>query len=447
MCKGFQLNGRPEYFLKQFIVNLYKKILQSGTQYASTEAEKMTIQNHNFIFMIAVPTVWSYVPIDLYAKDLPLLLLNFFTGVGYTICFFMIRNGYSKVAKVVSYHIAIFSIFLTADAVGKHALVNYYQLSAAILPFLSFVRKDFWLMILCSFDSLLFWFLDYFLPSHLIMPPALHPEYYTPIVPVIVLPALIVGIVLQTYTLFHKLLEQSERQKKELIISNRLAALGEMSGGVAHEINTPLNIISTSAAIIQFEMEKPVVSKNIILERVDSIEKTVQRISKITKALVDFSRFDKKGYRFIDKKSVAINNTINTVINLCEEKFRSSGIDLKKHLAADCFLNLDESLFSQILMNILNNAFDAVSKMPNRWIEISGKLENNNYYLMIRDSGEGIPPDIADKLMEPFFTTKEIGKGTGLGLSTSKGFIEGMGGKLYYELHEGHTAFICEFPA
>jgi signal transduction histidine kinase len=100
----------------------------------------------------------------------------------------------------------------------------------------------------------------------------------------------------------------------------------------------------------------------------------------------------------------------------------------------------------QIFLNLLNNAFDAIEFLPEKWIEISVHDANNKLQVYVKDSGHGIPPEIAAKIMEPFYSTKDSGKGTGLGLALASGIAEKHGGSLTYVPKANHTTFLVEFP-
>jgi C4-dicarboxylate-specific signal transduction histidine kinase len=99
---------------------------------------------------------------------------------------------------------------------------------------------------------------------------------------------------------------------------------------------------------------------------------------------------------------------------------------------------------TQVLMNLINNAADAVYDLTEKWIRLSWQQAEDTLVIRVMDSGRGIPPEILVKMMQPFFTTKELGKGTGLGLSISKAIVENHGGQLLYEEHSGHTSFKVE---
>ena len=101
---------------------------------------------------------------------------------------------------------------------------------------------------------------------------------------------------------------------------------------------------------------------------------------------------------------------------------------------------------SQVVLNLMNNSYDAIEALPDRWIELSVTEFEEHYGIAITDCGQGIPPDVVKRLMEPFFTTKGIGKGTGLGLSLSKGIVEHHGGTLSYDAESPNTKFEIRLP-
>ena len=100
-----------------------------------------------------------------------------------------------------------------------------------------------------------------------------------------------------------------------------------------------------------------------------------------------------------------------------------------------------------MLLNILNNSFDAIQSLPTKWIRIDVFSADDRLQLSVTDSGQGIPREVSDRMHEPFFTTKDVGKGTGLGLSISKGIIEDHDGSLTYDRKSPHTRFVIELPA
>lgn len=423
----------------------YAKARASGTKYARTNAQKMAIENANLIVLIAALVPWAYVPIDILARDWSLFLLNLSTGFAYLFGFCLLRRGAATPARIFSFLVANVTIFLTGDAIGPGAYVHYFQLVAGVVPFLAYAREDLRPMLFSSAGGVVGWLLGFVVPAHAIMPASPHPEYYTPWLAIVITPFFIIAIILQTYNLFHAQLALTEKQAQELIHSNRMAAVGAMSAGIAHEVNSPLAVITVHATAIRMDLKRDQPDRPALLRRLDTIERTVGRISRITNALLAFSRYERGTGE--GKREARLRDTIEAARELVAEKLAMAGIALTVKAIAPVTAAIDETHLSQILLNLLTNAVDAVTPLAERWVEISFSDAGDEYLLTVRDSGRGIPAPVAEKMMEPFFTTKEIDKGTGLGLSISKGFAEACGGGLTYSLQDGHTAFILRLPA
>lgn len=133
-------------------------------------------------------------------------------------------------------------------------------------------------------------------------------------------------------------------------------------------------------------------------------------------------------------------------MDLCAERFRNHSVALEVSSLPEISIECRSVQLAQVLTNLLNNAFDALILLPRKWVRVGVEASDDVIRIAVTDSGTGIPRHIADKLMLPFFTTKEIGKGTGLGLSISKGIIEDHGGKFWLDRASVNTKFIIELP-
>lgn len=237
--------------------------------------------------------------------------------------------------------------------------------------------------------------------------------------------------------------EALEEQRMKLISSVKMAALGEMAGGIAHEINNPLAIIVGKATQLSERLAEnrmdPMAFQRDLLKIVD----TGNRIAKIIKGLKAFAR-DAERDPF---EPTSILRVVEDALEISRERFKGREISIECRLP-------DESLktsaraaqLSQVVVNLLNNAFDAVSDLPEKWVRIEAETERDQIVLRFTDSGPGIRSDVVEKLMQPFFTTKQVGKGTGLGLSITKGIVEEHGGRFYYDPSSTHTRFVVELP-
>lgn len=236
---------------------------------------------------------------------------------------------------------------------------------------------------------------------------------------------------------------KEKNAQQSLLQSAKMTSLGEMAGGIAHEINTPLTVIHLASRQIQNEICKTdKLDGQKILEKAKKIESTGNRISEIVRGLKTFSRNSTNDpWQKTSLKGIVLETT-----SLCQEKFKYSGIQLSTHILEDVEVNCIPTQISQIILNLLNNSYDAVSELPEKWIKIELKQLDSFAVLRISDSGLGIPANIESKMMQPFFTTKELGKGTGLGLSISKGIADSFKGSLKYEIDHGHTSFVLRLP-
>lgn len=228
----------------------------------------------------------------------------------------------------------------------------------------------------------------------------------------------------------------------QLYQNSKLAALGEMASGVAHEINNPLSIIIGKASLLRSQLERDVWNREKIILDIEKLEYTANRISKIIKGLTAFSRNAEH-----DSFSVTeVKHIIEDALSLVNEKFKYRAINVSVDCPLGLAIECNATQIGQVLMNLLINSFDAIKRNEEKWIRIEAKRVGKSVNISIIDSGTGISAQIAEKIMEPFFTTKSVGEGTGLGLSLSKNLIESHNGILKYIPSAGNTTFLIELP-
>lgn len=236
-----------------------------------------------------------------------------------------------------------------------------------------------------------------------------------------------------------------ESQYASLVSSSKLAALGVMAGGIAHEINNPITIISSTSRIIRKYIEKGIDDSNKFYKCCDDIDNTVSRISKIISGLRTVSRDASEE----DFEFCKIIDIFEDVLALSSEKFKANKIEINIDLSDEIYQTIipcKRVQLSQVFLNLLSNSFDAIEELEDRWVQIKCNRQNEKFVMRFSDSGLGIPKEIQGKILNPFFTTKEIGKGTGLGLSLSNSFIENHNGKLELDDNSKHTCFIITLP-
>jgi PAS domain S-box-containing protein len=236
----------------------------------------------------------------------------------------------------------------------------------------------------------------------------------------------------------------SQRKKAELAVaqSSKMSALGEMAGGLAHEINSPLAILVMSADALKRRLSSDPNVDEKSIHYLERMRATTFRIAKLVKNLQAFSTDSSS----LELESVQLSGLIQTTLELCHEKLKTQGIRVVTNVEEDTYLVCNSSSISQALFNLISNSADAVRDQLEKWILINVLDTQDFVVLSVTDSGPGIPENIKDKVMQPFFTTKEVGDGQGLGLSVAKGLIEAHGGKIQLDQSSGNTCFVLSLP-
>lgn len=234
---------------------------------------------------------------------------------------------------------------------------------------------------------------------------------------------------------------QDERARQ--VSSARLASLGEMAGGVAHEINNPLAIISGYAGRLKDVLSTEPLARERAIEITQKIDNTANRIATIVKGLRAISRDGS----FDSKERASVETIVNETLGLCSERFRAQGVAIQASVDPNLYLLCRPVQISQVLLNLLTNAFFAVSKLPNASIEVVGRKVDGGLEISVTDSGPGISQNIRERIFEPFFTTKPVGVGTGLGLSIAASIIREHDGELSLDDKSEKTRFVIRLPA
>jgi histidine kinase len=240
--------------------------------------------------------------------------------------------------------------------------------------------------------------------------------------------------------------------EQQLIQASKMATLGEMATGLAHELNQPLSVIKTASSfsVKKIEKNEPIEDETLsnILMKIDS---NVDRATNIINHMRQFARKSD-----MEMQRIHVNEVMKRALEIFSQQLKLRGIevlwDLKKDLPK---IKADPSRLEQVFINLLINARDAIeekwnsllSKPGRKYITLKTACDDQNVICEVCDTGNGVPEAIVDKIFEPFFTTKEVGKGTGLGLSISYGIVKDCGGSIEVTQNEPEGAcFILKFP-
>jgi two-component system NtrC family sensor kinase len=271
----------------------------------------------------------------------------------------------------------------------------------------------------------------------------------------------IIAVAFLVTNLIIRRLERMDREKsqlgEQLIRAGRLAEIGEMAAGFAHEINNPLQIIKSEHALVEMILADlksngqlaPSQDLTDLEDSVDQIKLQVDRCAEITQAILKFGRKGEPVAQNIDLRSF-----IPDVAGMVARKAGVHGITIEQRIAADLpAVNGDPRHLQQVLVNLLNNAIDAAIERHGASggeirIESGPSAENRHVEIRVYDNGGGISRDNLKKIFTPFFTTKPVGKGTGLGLSVCYGIVQKMGGDMAVDSQENKgTTFTIRLPS
>lgn len=241
-------------------------------------------------------------------------------------------------------------------------------------------------------------------------------------------------------TSLNNMISKLNKRSEELIQTKKLASLGTLTSGVAHELNNPLNNISTSCQILLEELE----DDNLEYKRglLMDTEKQIERARDIVKALLEFSRVGS-----FSLKTVSFRDLVDKTIKLIKGEL-SANTSLKVEVPEDLQACIDPRRIQQAMLNLILNGMQAMEDGGELTIRAWEERDKGELYFRVQDTGKGIPQENLSKIFDPFFSTSDVGKGTGLGLSVTHGIIEQHQGRIEVasELGKG-TTFTVVLPS
>jgi len=239
---------------------------------------------------------------------------------------------------------------------------------------------------------------------------------------------------------FNRMVAELERRQDQLVQVKKMSSLGVLTAGIAHQLNNPLNNISTSCQIILEELGQG--DLEFIRRMLTNVEQEVYRARDIVKGLLEFSRV-----RDFSIMSVPLEDVVKRSIRLISSQV-PPGIDVVEEVPWDLIVQIDPQRMQEVFLNLLMNAVQAIKETPGQ-IKIAASRDDgrDQAVVTVEDTGVGIPKEEVDRIFDPFFTTKEIGAGTGLGLSIVYGIIDKHQGTISVESREGEgTRFTIRLP-
>jgi two-component system C4-dicarboxylate transport sensor histidine kinase DctB len=229
--------------------------------------------------------------------------------------------------------------------------------------------------------------------------------------------------------------------QNELVQAGKLAALGQMSAALAHEINQPLAAIRTFMASAKIFAQRGDIAQ--VTRNLGLISDLAERMAKITSHLKTFARKSEPGH----PEPVRVDRAVEGALFLIESQIKSAAVEVEKDIEPRLLVSGYAVQLEQVIVNLIRNALDAVAGVPHPRIRIQVRGSADRVYISIADNGPGIPADVIERIFDPFVTTKPVGKGLGLGLSISYGIVQDFHGRIYAANRpEGGAELTVELP-
>lgn len=232
-------------------------------------------------------------------------------------------------------------------------------------------------------------------------------------------------------------------QQQKLLEASRSDLIAQMAGGIAHEINNPLTAISNSMELLELKStDKALVDAEDVKKSTKKVMTIVDRISGIVNGMLALSR--KKEMTF---EKAQLSKIIKTATDFSQVILHQHNVGLLLDSNnIDVFIECNHIQISQVLINLIKNSVDAIKDLEEKWVKIEVEQNFTGIKIYLTDSGKGISAELKEKILLPFFTSKETGAGTGLGLSISKNIIESHHGELSISENSEHTQFVIFLP-
>ena len=351
----------------------------------------------------------------------------------------LIYQRFYDFARVLIHLTGLFEIFMGADGVGVNSGYEFYYFTQVLIPHITWsLDEKWWKSASLSILACVVLIFQQIIGPGVFLNPVIVPAE-DKIVAIIFVVLYTISVLIAARWKLQMAQKRVTEQQDEIIHSTSLIALGEMSGGIAHEINNPLQNLSLQLRVLDEKIKKGNLTDT---ERnIQTMDATIQKMGRMVQGLKDLSRKDQG-----DKEQFIFSRTLDDVVLISADRLRKYEIDLTVTGTSKILLVGNSIQYSQVLINLMNNSIDAIKSKENRWIKIEIDRKGSFLQVAMIDSGEGIAKDVAAEMMKPFFTTKLPSKGTGLGLSISQSILDRNGGKLYYDAYSPQTRFVMMLP-
>jgi signal transduction histidine kinase len=421
------MHSLKAFFLRAISFGVYSQL---------GEEKKLAIQLSTVDGYWTFIALFSYLIYTLIDGKYPLYLFHGIAVILVAFGIYCYKLRWYDLGRYLINIVGMSEVFLQADAAKPNVGYEFYYLTSIAVPFIIFTYEERWKGFILTLISTVV-----FITQQLIGTGVFLPIMETGPQERIIAVLFVVSYFLLIFSVgrwqIRAIQKQLSYQQQELIHSSSLVALGEMAAGIAHEINNPLQVLS-----LQLTVLKDLGDETEVGSQMKKMETTIQKMGKLISGLKHLSRKDASD----PIENFTVHEVIDSVMNISSDRIDRKGVTLTIKGSSDQMLSGHLVQMSQVLINLLNNSIDAIKESAEKWVELEVRETINSVQIMVTDSGNGIAPEIAEKIMMPFYTTKGPQAGTGLGLSISQSIVEKHGGILYYDRSYPNTRFVIELP-
>lgn len=428
-------------------MNAFLKRFESITKWripdGSTPGEQLQYQLVNTVGLIITCSIFVATLLHFIVQNwenLPVNMLVFVLSLPIYVFNYTHRINWSRI-YLLAYTNGILFFFSGQISASYSFHVIFFAL--ALLPFILYSSQEKIARSIGTLSSIGLFFFLAFLDFKLPWQVALPTPTWSPLGSYLITFAIILAciwLLIRSHDLTMKFLDD---ERTRLINTEKLISLGELSSSLAHELKNPLAVVISRTSLLLERLETGTVSKEDLEKALKVILRTSGRIEQTIKSIQALSRDSTRD----SMTPIPLKVLLDDVSILLDHKLKAKEVEL--HIISYDSLwqvNGRESQLVQVMMNLISNAVDAIETLADRWVEVEFLKTDLHFVIQVKDSGKGIPLEVVEKIMSPFFTTKATGKGTGLGLSISRRIMKDHLGDLVYIPNTGQTVFQMQFP-
>jgi signal transduction histidine kinase len=421
------------------MVNFVKRVAEWGIKPDTPVDTILHIKLTNVVLLFMMIASIVNTAVIFYAGAKEAALLNSTAPLVFGTGLLLMKNGKTVIARTFVLLMCTTAGYATMTMLGEESHLQFMFLFASSFSIALFNRKELWLLFFGLTTPLIAFVMleitDYqpvFGMARAQLDPGVQSflRFFSTI--------MIWVLMISQFLYF---IRDRKKSQEQLISTGKMVALGQMAAGIAHEVNTPLQIIVAHAERLKAIPDaSPEVGKK-LNDISDQIQTVAMRIGAINKGLLAMAR--ESGNDPLEE--VPLHMIVDLALDFCRAQLEANRIDLRivnlpKHW---CVIGRETQL-SEVILNIINNSLYALKSSSEKWIEIDSRVQKDWIEISITDSGPGVKSEILPRIFDPFFSTKPIGQGTGLGLSISHGIIASHNGRLYYEPRPSGARFVIK---